>query len=287
MKIAFLASPVTMPGSPTRRPDFIEHDAQVAALAGPLAARGLELVPISWDAEADWSNFGAAVIGTTWDYWDRADDFLTRLEAIEVQMPLFNPVATVRWNMRKTYLRDMEARGARLIPTLWLDAPDDASIAGAFAALDCDDIVVKRQVGAGAFGQHRLKRGDVVPPLPHAVMVQPFQSAIASEGEYSFLFCGGVFSHALVKRAKPGDYRIQSLYGGVNAPVEPPAADLNAAWAVMDSLPEVPLYARVDMVRGEDGGLLLMELEMIEPYLYPLEGPQLGELYAQALAKRL
>lgn len=276
-----------MPGSPTRRPDFIEHDAQVEALVGPLAARGLELVPISWDAEADWSVFGAAVIGTTWDYWDRVEDFLARLGEIEAQLPLFNPVETVRWNMRKTYLRDMEARGARLIPTLWIDQPDEASIVDAFDALGCDDIVVKRQVGAGAFGQHRLARGGQVPPLPHAVMVQPFQSAIAIEGEYSFLFCGGVFSHALVKRAKPGDYRIQSLYGGVNAPVEPSAPDLISARAVIESLPDVPLYARVDMVRGADGGLLLMELEMIEPYLYPLEGPQLGELYARALAERL
>jgi hypothetical protein len=33
--------------------------------------------------------------------------------------------------------------------------------------------------------------------------------------------------------------------------------------------------------------LLLMELELIEPYLYPLEGPELGTMMACAVARRL
>ena len=123
--------------------------------------------------------------------------------------------------------------------------------------------------------------------MPHAMMVQPFLPTIQSEGEYSFIFIGGEFCHALVKRAVPGDYRIQSKYGGTETPVDPPADDLSEASAIIAMLDEAPLYARVDMVRREDGRLLLMELEAIEPYLYPVEGPRLGDMIAEAVRQRL
>ena len=286
-QVAFLASPVTMPGSPVRRADSFEHDSQVAALRAPLAARGIELVEVSWDANEDWSRFAAAVIGTTWDYWDREAEFLETLARIEAAMPLFNPVRLVNWNRRKTYLRELEASGARLIPTVWIDDPRPDAVRAAFEALDTGDLVIKRQIGAGADGQHRLKRGEPLPALCHPMMAQPFLPSIETEGEFSFIFIGGRLSHALRKRPKPGDYRIQSLYGGYEEDVSLPDSDIAAAHAVISALDEPPLYGRVDMVRGDAGELLLMELELIEPYLYPRNGPKLGELYAEELVKRL
>jgi len=119
------------------------------------------------------------------------------------------------------------------------------------------------------------------------MMVQPFLSTIQDEGGYSFIFIDGGFCHALLKTAKSGDYRIQSSYGGTETAVTPSASDLADATAILATLDETPLYARVDMLRGEDGGLLLMELELIEPYLYPLEGPELGPMMARAVASRL
>lgn len=287
-RIAYLSSKVTLPGSPVRRPDAFEHDHMMDALRGPFAAHGMSVHDVDWaDPVQDWRDFDAAIIGTTWDYWDHQAAFLDTLERIETAIPLFNPAASVRWNSHKTYLRDLEAKGARLIPTLWLDTVDEAKAAQAFDLLETDDLVFKRQVGAGAAGQHRLTRGAPVPAMPHAMMVQPFLSQIVSEGELSFIFIDGALSHTLIKRAKPGDYRIQSAYGGVEEAITPNAADLSAAEAILGALDAVPLYARVDMLRGGDGGLLLMELEMIEPYLYPLQGPELGPRLAAALAARL
>jgi hypothetical protein len=118
-------------------------------------------------------------------------------------------------------------------------------------------------------------------------MIQPLIPSIITEGEYSFLFVGGEFSHALVKRAAPGDYRIQEAYGGRSMKVEPSAADKARAGAVLEALDEPPLYARVDMVRGADGRLMLMELEVLEPYLFPAEGPGVGAMLAAALKRRL
>jgi hypothetical protein len=287
-KIAYLASRVTLPGSLVRRTDAFEHDYMMDALRGPFANRGLSLEDVSWDdAKADWASYAGTIIGTTWDYWDRLDEFLAALRRIESGTLLFNPVSLVEWNIRKTYLRDLEAKGAKLIPTVWLDEVTEASARAAFATLGADDLVFKRQVGAGAKGQHRLKRGEPVPAMPHAMMVQPFLPMIQTEGELSFIFIDGAFCHALVKRAQPGDYRIQSTYGGREEKITPSADDLAAARAIIAALDEPPLYGRVDMLRGADGALRLMELEVIEPYLYPVEGPELGERMAAGVARRL
>lgn len=298
MQIAYLASPVTMPGSPVRREDAFEHDQMMQSLVSlsdqmmdAIADTGLTCIDytaISWDdPDTDWSHYDAAIIGTTWDYWDRKDEFLATLERIQSKTRLCNPVELVRWNIHKTYLRELESRGARLIPTLWLDTVTAAMATEAFDTLRSDDLVFKRQIGAGASGQHRLARGEDIPVMPHPMMAQPFLPTIQSEGEYSFVFIDGELSHCLIKRAAAGDYRIQSAYGGIEERVTPSEQDHKAARAIIEMLGDVPLYGRVDMVRGDDGGLLLMELELIEPFLYPLQSDGLGDRIAAALLRRL
>lgn len=288
MDIAYLASQVTLPGSPTRRPDAFEHDQMINALDGPLKEAGFGLEAVSWDAAGvDWARYAGVVIGTTWDYWDRQAEFLQTLESISAVVPLFNTAELVRWNSHKGYLRELTERGARTIPTLWVDEVTPSHVADGFPALGSDDVVWKRQVGAGASGQHRLSPRDDVPPMPHAMMAQPFLPTIQTEGELSFIYIDGEFCHALLKRAAQGDYRIQSAYGGVEEAITPDHRDRAAANAVLAMLDTLPLYARVDMVRNGEGDLLLMELELIEPFLYPLQGPELGPRMAAALKKRL
>ncbi len=288
MRIAYLASALTLPRSPVRRNDAFEHVWMMEALRPAFATEGMALEDVAWDdAGADWAGYDAAIIGTTWDYWDRAGEFLATLRAIEAQTRLFNPAALVAWNARKTYLKTLEERGARLIPTLWIDEMTEHAAQAAFDTLASDTLVFKRQVGAGADGQHRLMRGEAIPSMPHPMMVQPFMPSIVEEGEISFVMIGGDLSHALLKTAKPGDYRIQSLYGGSETPITPGKGDLDAARSVLAALDEPPLYARVDMLRAPDGGLLLMELELIEPYLYPKQGRELGRRLASTLKARL
>jgi hypothetical protein len=279
---------VTLPGSPVRRPDAFEHDRMMDALRPAFDALGMALFDVDWaDPAQDWSHYDAVLIGTTWDYWDRPDAFLATLQRIEAKTLLCNPARLVQWNSHKGYLKQLAEKGARLIPTLWIDQVTNANYAAAFDQLGSDDLVFKQQIGAGADGQYRLSRGDPLPSLPHPMMVQPFLQQIQDEGEYSFIFIDGQFSHALLKQAKPGDYRIQSTYGGTETAIMPSSEDLADAAEIMLKLAETPLYARVDLLRGEDGRLLLMELELIEPYLYPLEGPELGPRLAHALSRKL
>ena len=287
-KIVYLCSQVTIPGSPNRRSDAFEHDRTMDALRPEFESHGMLLEDICWDQSGvKWHDYAAVIIGTTWDYWDRSDLFLKTLERIESQTLLLNSEAMVRWNLDKRYLKELEQKGARLIPTQWIADPTRAAVAAAFESLRCDDLVIKRQVGAGADGQYRLQRGGAIPDLDQAMMAQPFFPSIQTEGEMSLIFIDGEFSHALIKRAIEGEYRIQSSYGGTEQAISPSKEDLKSAMSVLASLDETPLYARVDMLRADDGELYLMELEVIEPYLYPLEGPQLGTMMAAAVQQRI
>ncbi len=258
------------------------------ALRGPFADLNMNVEDVDWASEReDWAAYDAVMIGTTWDYWDHQQGFLDRLTAIEAVTPLFNSADLVRWNSHKGYLRELEARGAQIIPTLWIERMTTEAAKAAFETLGSEDLVFKRQVGAGADGQYRLSPADLLPDMPHPMMVQAFQPTIQTEGELSFIYIDGQFCHALTKHAASGDYRIQSTYGGTETVYVPDEVDLAAAKAVLDTLEEPPLYARVDMLRGSEDELLLMELELIEPYLYPLEGPELGPRLAAAVADRL
>lgn len=288
MNIAFLACSTTLPGAPDRRADAFEHDQQMAALVAALRP-GESVTDIDWQAPLEaFAGFDAALIGTPWDYWDNREAFLAKLDAIAaLGVRVCNDPAVVRWNIDKGYLGELGARGVATIPTLLFDNPGCAEIMAAFEHFGCDRLVVKRRVGAGAEGQFDFTRES--PPVAdwrmgHAALVQPFLPGIVEEGEHSLIFIDGEFSHGLIKRPAPGDYRVQSLYGGWDTAVTPAPADLAAAQAVIAGLPfPAPLYARIDLVRGPDGGLLLMEAELIEPFLYPLQGPELGPRLLAAL----
>lgn len=265
----------------------------VAALTPAFAGRGMALEPIDWRAPfGAFEGFSAALIGTPWDYFDHEKEFLDKLSGFHAAgISVFNDWEVVAWNSNKRYLEDLAQRGAPTIPTLWLDDATREDILTALNRFAADSVVVKRQVGGGALGQHRFTRDDLPPEgwrMGHPAMIQPFLPAIVSEGEISLIFIDGAFSHALRKRAAVGDYRIQSLFGGREEDFTPSPAELAQAGAVLAACPfAAPTYARIDMVRLPSGELAVMEAEMIEPYLYPEQGPELGERLASAVASRL
>ncbi|MBV7264646.1 ATP-grasp domain-containing protein [Erythrobacter ani] len=291
--IAFLACETTLPGSGDRRGDAYEHDLMVAALQPSFDKHGLDLRVIDWEAPLeDFGGVDLALLGTAWNYHDKAEIFLNRLEELSAGgITVCNPPGIVRWNASKTYLVELAESGARTIPTRWLDDVTAADGLAAMNEFECEKLVVKRQVGAGAIDQILLRR-EALPNenwrFGHRAMIQPFLPAIASEGELSFIFIDGNLSHALRKRPAASDYRIQSLYGGTETVYHPSAEEIAAAAAIIAALPfPVPLYARIDMLRAEDGALMVMEAELIEPYLYPEQGPDLGDRIASAIAKRV
>ena len=289
-EIALLTAANLVSDAPDRRSDAHLFDAQLKILHDGFAPAGLTLTPVRWMDTHAWNRFAAVLVNCAWDYQDNHETFLTTLDRIAaLGVPVFNAPATIRWNIRKTYLRELEAKGVPIIPTLWPEAPTAADITTAMEQFG-SDVILKRQVGGGARAQVRYTPDNLPAPGPimdRPGMIQPMISAIATEGEFSFLFIDGVFSHCVLKRPKSGDYRIQAAYGGASQAIDPAPADRAAARRVLDVLDFKTLYARVDIVRGADDRLLLMELEVLEPYLFPEDGPQIGELLGRALARRL
>ncbi|MCA8968837.1 MAG: hypothetical protein KDC95_03610 [Planctomycetes bacterium] len=290
-RVAFLSASCMVLQDASKREDAWEHDLEFEPLQRACAERGIELVTRIWDdPELVIDDFDAFVVGTTWDYQERVDEFLAMLGRVAERKPLFNPLEVVRWNLDKRYLRELDARGVRVVPTLWAEDAGDATILDAFDHFGTERLVVKPVVGAGAWRQVLVSRDAPLPPReqrpPAQAMVQPFLESVTTEGEYSFLFFDGEFSHCALKRPAAGDYRVQSLYGGREVMHEPSEHEIAACKLVLAAARERLLYARVDMVRYADE-LALIELEVVEPYLYPEQGPQLGERFAAALERML
>lgn len=288
MRVAFLTASCMFKSSPDARKDHWEHDLEFGALQPACAAVGIQLEARIWDSpDFDPAIYDAVVVGTCWDYMEKPEAFGDCLTRCASESSLLNPLDIVRWNKRKTYLKDLADRGAPMIPTIWAEAASAETISAAFEALGCDDIVVKPVLGAGAWRQARIRRGEPLPAadkLPPAdCMIQPFLPSVSNEGEYAFLFFNRRFSHCALKRPADGDYRVQSEYGGSESIHEPSEEELALAQSVLESVEGDLLYARVDMLRGLDGKLALIELELIEPYLYPEQGPKIGQNFAAAL----
>lgn len=259
----------------------------------PLRELGWEVTSVPWSRPGmDWSRFEAVVIRSTWDYFRRFDEFLATLERIDRSgARLANPLETVRWNLHKTYLRDLEARGLPVVPTLWRTNPDADSIHRLFDELGTDEIVIKPVVSASAYDTFRLSRDSDPSEMAsrfagREVMAQPFLASIVDEGEYSLFYFGGELSHTILKSPKDNDFRVQEEHGGFIRPAEPPAPLPDLGRRIVEALPVQPLYARVDLVRYPQGGpgFVLMELELVEPSLYFRIVPGSAERFARAFA---
>ncbi|WP_017729765.1 ATP-grasp domain-containing protein [Nafulsella turpanensis] len=257
-----------------------------------LQARGLQVRKEIWDdPEVDWAAYDWVLLKAPWDYFDKYEAFLhwlNRLDQLEV--PLLNPSAIVRWNSDKHYLKDIEAAGLPLIPFELLEKGEKVSLEKYFDHFATEQLIVKPAVSGGAkntFSFNRKEAEELSGRLnllleQEAFLVQPFISQIQEEGEWSLVFFNGQFSHCLLKRAKSGDFRVQHVHGGSVHPQTAPEALLEQAKRYIAAFARDCLYARVDGVQI-NGTFCLMELELIEPFLYLAGSPGSYENYYQAL----
>lgn len=291
--IAILVTHGYYPSRPDRaEPEYVEN--QLALLRPALSIYDIALEPVYWqDSATDWARFAAVLPLTAWNYPQEVDVLLARFDEIEAAgVRLLNDTATLRSNMDKGYLADLAARGAPVPATVSVDICTPDVILKCFDHFGVDEIIIKPRIGAGAWRQARLKRGAPVPAAdilpPAAALIQPFLPAVTNEGELSMLYFGGEFSHALIKKPQAGDYRTQGQFGAAETGIDAPLDARAAAQAVLERAHGAPFtYARVDLVRGPNGEWLLMELELIEPWLYLAHDGQNGHHGAAQLAKAI
>ena len=259
----------------------------------PMAELGWEVDMVPWRSDANWNDYEFVYICTPWDYQADVAAFLEVLEAVERSTAkLVNSLDLVRWNLEKTYLRELEMRGADIVPSLFFDRFDKDRVAGCFDAHGTSRIVVKPVVGANAdhiFVLSEPLPDDLVDELRKTYerrpfFVQPFIDSVQSEGEYSLFFLGGDYSHAILKKPRPGDFRTQEEHGADILSIDAPGALVETARQVLGVVSPQPVYARADFVRGR-GRFLLMELELIEPSLYLRTDPGAPARFAAALTR--
>ena len=289
-----------------------------------LAAHGIDVEEVPWRrpaAQARWDSFDLVVIRTPWDYQRDVHAFLRVLTEIGAATRLENPLPLVRWNVRKTYLRDLERAGLGIVPTAWFPRGLDVPLTECAAEQGwSDEVVIKPIVSANADLTYRVA-SDVPPPqraelerrfanLP--CMVQPFVASVPTRGEVSIVLFDGEVSHALRKTPKAGDFRVQEEHGGLieGETVEPWMRSLgervapvlvtamssgggevgggDVAGASVPSASESrPLLARIDVVTGPKDEPWIMEVEAIEPSIYLRTDPGAPARFAAAVAARV
>lgn len=258
MKILFLSC--------DKLDDFVVDD---NLLVKKLSDEGHTVTTLSWSSESDWSQFDCAIIRTTWDYMERPDEFFKKLEEISSQTKLYNDLATVKWNIHKGYLKELEKKGANIVPTIFFKPTDELKIPAAWSH---SKVVIKPAISAGSFKTIVLEKSEIssgkykAELFPGDWMCQPFLPQI-SEGEISLIYFNKKFSHALLKVPKAGEFRVQEEFGGAIIPMKPDEKLLATGDKIISAVSDDLLYARVDLVPYENH-YALMELELIEPALY-------------------
>lgn len=274
----------------SRLPDLSEDDKLVLA---PLARRGVRAEAVAWDdPSVQWDRYAALVVRSTWNYHTSIDAFRAWIDRIDaLGVPTWNPPSVLRWNTSKTYLRDLSARGVEVVPTRWIERGSSSSLRAVLGDAGWLDAVVKPAVSASAYETWRVSAVNVgrgedarfrALTATGDVMVQPFLPELARDGEWSVMFMGGEVSHAVLKRPRTGDFRVQHEHGGSAELRTPPAHALATAREILSRAPGRWLYARVDGV--EIGGkFVLVELEMLEPSLFLGADRDAPERFAAAI----
>lgn len=256
---------------------------ETAAIIAALKEHGITVAHATpEEIAAEPQRFAAVVFQTASGYHHDIESYRALIRRLEsLGLPLINPAALLLWNCDKSYLRELQAKGHAIVPTVWADKGTPLNLSRFLTEQGWTDVILKPTVSAGAHLTKRLSLPADKPMLTateqwlgqqlaeRAMMLQPFAPEIETEGEWSFLFFGNQFSHCILKKPKPKDWRVQHVHGGRYERLTPPPELLNQAQAVLRDLPAKPVHARVDGIR-RDGRLLLMEIELIEPSLFLL-----------------
>jgi glutathione synthase/RimK-type ligase-like ATP-grasp enzyme len=262
--------------------------------ANVLRERGIEVVPALWDDPAvDWAAFDAVVLRSTWDYHRRIDEFKAWLEKLErVSAKVWNPISVVRWNIDKNYLRELGEAGSNIAPSAWFRAGDEADLAELMQARTWSKVVMKPIFSAAAENTYSTATNDVATVQGKmeellrsgGVVVQEFMPEVQEQGEWSMIFFDKQFSHAALKKPAQGDFRSQRSHGGTTEIAHPSDGLIAQAKHLVDQVPERLLYARVDGIVRDDQ-LFLMELELIEPFLFLEYGKDAPARFGDAIQR--
>ena len=247
-----------------------EPDPDAAPLLAALEAAGVDAISLAWDDEdANFAGVDLTLLRATWNYPEQPERFMAWISAVSTQTSLWNRADIVRWNIHKSYLLRLAARGLPVIPTELVTMGSHTSLREICERRGFEAVVVKPAIGAGSFGTRKFS--DAAEGEAHLsslrattdVLVQPYLRSVAGRGERSLIWIDGEVTHAVRKSAR---------FAGDDEQITP-VADITAsehavAQRAVAAVGGDVFYARIDLLAGDDGEPLVMELELIEPSLY-------------------
>lgn len=259
-------------------------------LQDALEKKGLNVCKKDWaDKEFNWSKTRFAIFRTTWDYFERFDEFFSWLEKTKTKTTFINSTDIINWNIDKHYLKDLSRSGINIAPTLFIEKNEHITLHELFEKTEWEEAVIKPAVSGAARHTYRLSKSnyleyeDIFQELirKETMLFQEFLNNITTQGEISLILIGDKYTHAVKKIAKPGDFRVQDDHGGTVEVYSPNKEEISFAKNCLLKSPYSPIYARVDIVYDNNQIPSLSELELIEPELWFRNHPKAAELLAE------
>ena len=265
-------------------------------LKSAFEAKGLKVDITYWDNPSyEWQQTKSVLFRTVWDYFERFDEFWEWLEQVKTKTRLINSYELIKWNIDKHYLRDLKNNDIQVVPTYFVDKGNSISLKEIAYLKDWKHIVIKPAISASAFNTYKITNNEIEQKeqlfhellQTHDMLVQPFFQTISELGEASLMVFGGKFTHAILKKAKTGDFRVQDDFGGTVHDYKPTEEEIKFAEKVFQSCISMPIYGRVDIVWDSNKHIYLSELEIIEPELWIRNRPESAKKIADAVNKIL
>lgn len=269
-------------------------------VAEALENEGVQITTKSWsDPGFDWSSTKYILVRTPWDYFERSKEFMNWFDEVRQKTKFINSAPLIRWNFDKNYLQELQQKGIAIPKTYFISRGSPLTLQETIQMAEetfgrkCHTWVLKPCVAAGAYHTFKFNSSEIKPYeerfeklISEAdFMLQEFQESIASKGELSLMFFGTFFSHAVVKRAKPGDFRVQDDHGGTVGLHNANQREIDFALEVVQACDELPVYSRVDILEDNEGNLALAELEIFEPELWFRFQPKSATVLAKTIKK--
>ena len=265
-------------------------------LKSAFESQGLKVDITYWDNPSyEWQQTKSVFFRTIWDYFERFDEFWEWLEQVKTKTRLINSYELIKWNIDKHYLKDLSSWGIEIVPTYFADQGSKNKLLEIARTNQWKDLVIKPAISASAFKTYKILANEIQGNeksfnslvQERDMLVQPYFETITKLGEASLMVFDGKFTHAILKKAQPGDFRVQDDFGGTVNNYMPTKAEINFAEKVFETCKTKPVYGRVDIVWDNDKNFYLSELEIIEPELWIRNYPKCAERIAEAVKKIL
>ena len=242
-----------------------------------LKEKNLSVVKKDWnDSIFDWETTRSILFRSTWDYFDKFELFKKWFNKTKNKCLMINSTETIEWNIDKHYLLDLQEHQIPIPNSEFIKRGSSIDLSLLMQKKNWNEIVVKPTISGAAKNTYRLKEEEIIQFGPtwkkliykEDFIVQEFQNNVITEGEVAMIVIGGKFTHAVLKKAKEGDFRVQDDFGGSIAIYNPSEEMVKLAEKCTRILTPIPSYARVDIIWDNLRELAVSELELIEPELW-------------------